>query len=343
MTDYKNIPYNFCWKTYLELNSDLNQNSTEENAKNHYEDFGFFENRRYKHCHDENVFSQKNMFNPSFFECNNKFYYLLRNETDISNWEKSVMTYTLYECDKYFNIRHWNFCDFIINKNRFKSINRKKLDKNYYAIEDIKIFNEPINNKIIGVCNILIKHDQPRIFRVGLVEINVDRNEIILLKIFNKFDINIKLKNSEKNWTLYKYDNEYFFIYTLFPLVIFKFNKDTLKITNHYSNNNLHLIKNFNLSDVGVDYKHILFSPTPLVKLSHNMYVMYVKSKNNDTYYKYYKWYFIIKNNNIEIITNPEIMLEGKCLYLNDVKTIDNQLIGFLGKNDSSFEFIKLK
>ena len=46
--NHSRIPNDFCWKSYLQLNQDLHQNSSEENAKTHYELYGFFENRIYK-------------------------------------------------------------------------------------------------------------------------------------------------------------------------------------------------------------------------------------------------------------------------------------------------------
>jgi hypothetical protein len=42
------IPDNFNWKMYLFLNSDLNQNCNEEEANNHYINYGIMEQRKYK-------------------------------------------------------------------------------------------------------------------------------------------------------------------------------------------------------------------------------------------------------------------------------------------------------
>ena len=385
MSYYKNIPEDFNWIAYVQLNPDLTQDIDEECAKNHYEQYGYMENRKYNYiCEkpwekekesyeweekesyeweekeeekfiskkrnnnyigDNSVLWEKNIYNPSVFQYNNNFYFLTRNETDINNWEISTMSYTLYNCDENLDINYGNFCEFIIDKNKFKKINRMHLTKFYFAIEDIKVFYEPINNKIIGTCNVLVKHTFPRMFRVGIVEIDVEKNQITLLHLFTKFNINIniKLKIAEKNWALYKYKHEYFLIYTLFPLIIFKMDPYTYKITKFYEDNNLQLIKNYNFSDVSDEYKHLFFSPTPLVKISYNTYIIYVKTKNNECNYKYYRWTLTIQNNSVEINTNFDLKFQGNCYYLNDVKSINNQIVGCFGIHDNNYEFIELE
>ena len=52
------ILIDFDWKTYLELNKDLN-NMNELEAKNHYEDYGYKENRKYKYKNIPDDFNPK--------------------------------------------------------------------------------------------------------------------------------------------------------------------------------------------------------------------------------------------------------------------------------------------
>jgi hypothetical protein len=70
---------------------------------------------------------------------------------------------------------------------------------------------------------------------------------------------------------------------------------------------------------------------------------MYVKTKNNECNYKYYRWTLTIQNNSVEINTNFDLKFQGNCYYLNDVKSINNQIVGCFGIHDNKYEFLELE
>ena len=134
-------------------------------------------------------------FNPSVFIYKKNLYTLIRCETDVSNWNNSKLAYKLCKLDSKFNILTTKICTFKINNEIFKiTPNRLLLKKNIYCIEDIKILKYNINNKILGVTNILLQQEPYRIFRVGLIELDIEKNIIKLIKIL-EID---KMENTEK-------------------------------------------------------------------------------------------------------------------------------------------------
>ena len=95
--------------------------------------------------------------------------------------------------DTNLNVLTSNQCTFKVNNEMFK-VDPRKSFKRANAYEDIKIIKHNINNKIIGVANILLQQKNPRIFRVGLIELNVDSATIELIKILEIDNIMILKK-----------------------------------------------------------------------------------------------------------------------------------------------------
>jgi len=79
---YKNIPNDFDWKLYSNLNNDLNF-TNEQEAIYHYEFYGFFEKRRYKYDNIPNDFNWK-----TYIELNNdlKIYSEIEAKKHYSNY-----------------------------------------------------------------------------------------------------------------------------------------------------------------------------------------------------------------------------------------------------------------
>ena len=133
--------------------------------------------------------------NPTIFRYKNFFFSLIRCETNVIKWNNSKLSYKLCKLDNNFNIITSNICIFKIKNEIFKiSPERLLLKKNRYCIEDIKIIKDNINDKIIGVANVLIQQKPYRIFRVGLIELNINTNIIKLIKILEVDNMN----NTEK-------------------------------------------------------------------------------------------------------------------------------------------------
>ena len=274
--------------------------------------------------------------NPTIFKHKENFFSLIRCETDVVKWNNSKLSYKLCMLDKNFNILKSEQCTFKINNEIFKTTDARKLIKNNrYCIEDIKIIKHNINNKILGVSNILIQQNNPRIFRVGLVELNIDTNTIELIKIL-EID---NMHNTEKNWFVIKNNNKFLVIYKLFPTCeIYELNIndftmkkylkfDTSKTITKYSN----LLKN-----IHTNYKNLYFTPSGLIDSNNDNNVLIIKTKKDDNYYYYYKLILNLSEKKIDIL--PNLLFSGKKYYLNDSLIYNNKVIGCFGINDKNYE-----
>lgn len=278
--------------------------------------------------------------NPTLFRYNNKFYSLIRCETDVINWSKSKLSYKLCNLDDKLNVLTSELCTFKINNKLFKTTSeRRSLKTNEYCIEDIKIIKHNINGKILGVSNILIQQNNPRIFRVGLIELNINTNTIELIKIL-EID---NMDNTEKNWFVFKNNNKFLVIYKLCPtckiyeldITDFTIKKyvefDTKEIINKYD----YLLKN-----ISPYYKNLYFTPSCIINNGNgngnDNYILIVKIKRNWYDYDYYKLILNLTEKKIDII--PELLFSGKKYYLNDALVYNNKVIGCFGINDQNYE-----
>jgi hypothetical protein len=297
--------------------------------------------------HNNNIIK----FNPSIFNFLDQNYLLIREETDTNNWIESILSYSLCKLDENLNIIERKSCSFDINNKKYNIINRLSIFKDYYAIEDIKVFSNLINNNIIGIANILCKEtnydinnkmwgNEKRIFRVGVVNININTKTIKLIKIL---DIsNFELENEEKNWALFENNNNYYMIYSLFPLRIFKLDTNSWTLEPYYYSDNFDLLSTLNFDNLSKFYKKIFYSPTTPIKMSENEYIIIVKKKLENDVYNYYKFKLIFKNNEIKVIIDNNILFSGLKLYLNDVKKINNDIIACFGINDKNYKLEKI-
>lgn len=278
-------------------------------------------------------------FNPTIFNHNNQVFALIRNETNTKIWDKSVLSYSICKLDTNLNILDSDSCRFKINNEIFTSIKRDDLRKDRYCIEDVKILKLKINNKIIGVANILIQHKSPRIFRVGLVELNINDNTLELIKILEVDNMN----DTEKNWFLFEKDNTMFVIYKLFPkLVLYQLNKDDFSLSLYKIEDTSYIIdKNIDLfSNLSQYYSNLYFTPCNIINESDQTYTLIVKKKTNMDWYEYYKLSFNFDDLTMHLF--PKILFSGYKCYLNDIKTINNELIGCFGISDIQYKFINL-
>jgi len=273
---------------------------------------------------------------------------LLREETHntTKTWKDSTCAYSLSKLNDNLEVIDYDYCEFNINNNKYNKIIRKEVAKDYYVIEDIKVYHKLINNKIIGICNVLMEHYTPRRFCVGLVEIiiNNDQTEIKLLHILEIQH----MQEIEKNWVLFEHNNEYYFLYRLFPqLIIYKFDIKNFKLEHYQSSDTFDLIKNTDIvNNLDRYYRHMFLTPcTSMIQLNNNMFLLYCKKKEDDMFYKYYNCMIIIdKDTNFRLIfINQEINSTENNSYLNDIKLINNRLIKCYGINDNSYKIITEK
>lgn len=278
--------------------------------------------------------------NPSVFIYKDNFYSLIRCETDVGNWNNSKLSYKLCILDKNFNVLTSKQCTFKINNEIFKITDARKLiKKNRYCIEDIKMIKHNINGKSLGVANILLQQRQdgkPRIFRVGLIELNIITNTIELIKIL-KID---NMNNTEKNWFVFKHDNKFLVIYKLCPICkIYELNLtdftmkkyiefDTREVINKYD----YLFKN-----ISCYYKDLYLSPACMIKSnSDSIYNLIVKIQDKNLHYYYYKLILNLSEKKIDILS--DLLFSGKKYFLNDSLIYNNRLIGCFGVNDQNYE-----
>lgn len=270
-------------------------------------------------------------FNSTIFKYNNNIYNLVRSETNVSLWNRSIFTYNLHKLDKNLNILSIMECYFNINNNKFNSLMRRDINVNNYAIEDIKYFKTE-NNIIYGIANILLKTTPNRIFRVCIVSIDVQNLEIKLIKILEKENNT----NCEKNWTIYQYNKEYFIITNLFPiLIIYKLTKDyTLElyksIETYYEIENTDIIHNLNDT-----YKKLyLTSCQSLIDLNNNYKLIICKKRDNKNNYLYYYCIYRLIDNKLIFIN--KLLDSGFKKYLNNINEINGNFIKCYGISDKT-------
>ena len=127
---YENIPNDFDWKVYIELNEDL-YNMTELEAKTHYEIYGFYEKRLYKLDYIFDI----------FIYCGAKCGGSTLSKTFINNSYKTLHLHT----SLFTNI---NLLNKYISQNKnniFDIINNNKQNKYVYIIDS---YRNPIERKI---------------------------------------------------------------------------------------------------------------------------------------------------------------------------------------------------
>lgn len=274
--------------------------------------------------------------NPTIFKINNEFYSLIRCESDVVKWNNSELSYNFCKLDEDFNVLTTELCTFKINENIFKGINRKSLKKDNYCIEDIKILKYNLNNKIVGIANVLIQQKPYRIFRLGLIEFNVDTKTIELIKILEVDNMN----NNEKNWLVLKHNNKFLIIYSLFPKCkIYELNITTFKMNIYKEFNTQEIINKYDylVKDLNKYYLNFYFTPSGIIKNNNDgTYILIVKVRKSNNNYCYYKLILNLTNDTVDLI--PELLFTGFKYYLNDILIQNNKIIGCFGVGDKVYE-----
>jgi hypothetical protein len=276
-------------------------------------------------------------FNPSIFEFKNKKYILLRGETQNNyNFNDSIFSYSLCNLDDKNKIIKKNKCSIIYEDNKYTEILRSTCNKSNILPEDIKIFPFLINNKIIGFANLLYEINPSRM-NVGLIELNIEKYQIKIIKIYNLYNSYL----IEKNWSIFTYLKKYYVIYSVFPyLIIYEFNIKNYELTLYQKTYTFNQIAyEIDFRNINNNYKHIFLTLCSFpIEVEKNKFLIFVKKRCNTNIYEYYKSFLIFKNNKFEIIFENNIIFAEKMLYLNDIKKINNKFLMCFGVNDSSFK-----
>jgi hypothetical protein len=269
--------------------------------------------------------------NPTIFNYNNNLYSLVRHDTKVGQWPKSKLSYSLNLLNDDLKVLSTKKCIFNVNGNLYDSLIRTEVGENKYALEDLKYFIAEDGN-IFCLCNVLIQN-RPRRFRVGLVKVHIDRNEIELVKIL-EVD---KMSNDEKNWICFIKDQERYIIYSIFPrLVIYKMDKE-YNLNLHQTIDTFDEIKNTDVvNDLNRYYKKLYLTPcmSP-IKLKHDYMLLYCKKREKSNIYKYY--YCILRTSDWKLFFINKLITSGQKKYLNFVNVINNSIYECWGLNDRDY------
>ena len=276
-------------------------------------------------------------FNPTILIYKEDFYSLIRCESDVTEWTKSKLSYKLCKLDNNFNILTSNLCTFKINNEIFTTTTeRDSIKKDRYCIEDIKIIKHSINDEIIGVANILIQQKPYRIFRVGLIKLNIDINRIELIKILEVDNMN----DTEKNWLVFKHNNKFLVIYKLFPSCkIYELNITDFTMRNYKEFDTKYIINKYDylLKNINHYYNNLYFTPSCILDNDNNgNYILIVKVRKSNNNYYYYNLILNFDNFYIDIL--PKLLFSGNKYYLNDLMIYNNNIIGCFGIEDKKYE-----
>lgn len=286
--------------------------------------------------HDSQIILME--FNPTLFKENECIYALVRNETDTKKWNDSQFSYKLKLLDEdTLKVRETYDCEFEIEGNIFQSLSRKEIKDKKYCIEDIKVLQEKVNDDILGTCNVLIQTTPKRIFRCGIVKIDIEKKRIILLKVLCVDNMG----PLEKNWSVFSTRESFYLIYTIFPeFVIYTLDMKTFTLKFYTKFDNRNISKNTNImKKCNINYRNICLTCSTLVPIENEKFLMICKSRKQNNDYIYYSAIFSFKEKSFEII--KEDIYVGHKLYLNDVKQIDKTIYECWGINDESYKIIK--
>ena len=269
--------------------------------------------------------------NPTLIPYNNSFYLLVRKETDIQNFENSILRYELHFMNHNFQTSHKEDCLFEYNDHIYSKVSRSEWKENEIGFEDIK-FLFIKNKKIYGISNILFHQKNPRLFRVGIIEINIKTKILKLYKVLETKN----MSNTEKNWVLYPFRKKYYIITHLIPyLKIYELSSNFQLIpkVNEYIYN----INSFLLSRLHRDYKTLFLSPCQSpIQIHENYLLLFCKKKLENCFYQYYICMINLKNYRLRTI--PILIEEGYKMYLNSVHVVKGKIIGCYGIGDRDYE-----
>jgi predicted GH43/DUF377 family glycosyl hydrolase len=266
--------------------------------------------------------SNGGVYNPGFLKFNNKRYVISRVENLTENergtdemWIKSTSVPHITELDENLNI--------------VKSIKLNVIG-DYKRVEDFRLFQH--KNKLYSN-HILIGADR-KIYPV-VSEINLEQKT---LSIIGKVNIDIELKNVEKNWIFFEKEEKLYLIYSLNPMIVYEVFLEDLSSKK---------VKN-QIFDIDWTKEGYLSSSTNPIKVSNDRYIMGIHSRDRN---KIYHQGFLVFDNNFNIINcSKEPYLSGgdfdginKNVIYTSAITLEENLICFAGDGDIKTILIEFK
>ena len=275
--------------------------------------------------------------NPTIFLYQDILYSLVRKETDVINWNESILSYELNILhQKNCKIKLKSFpCSFQVDTKKFKSIHRKKIAFPYYAIEDIK-FAFIKNNKIYGISNVLLQQRPFRRFQVGMIEINIEDKNLILIKLLEKPN----MTNQEKNWTIYSFQKKTYIITNLLPKLEIYELTDKFELIPTIVKESIYDYK-FLKFRLHSNYKNLILTPCQsLYQIEQDLFLILLKRRLSGNFYEYYYGYFNPKN--FQLFLNINRWDRGYKKYLNSFQVIRNNYYYCYGIGDKEYKIHQL-
>lgn len=296
-------------------NGITNINKTIVNLLNY--DYNIFSNMKFY----KNILNSKKTYNftDSFnHECNGIINKMLSSSNSIIPYNDGYLMNVRY-VNYYYNDNYKIVVDnniitinkmCILDKNFNITSSKIFLNENsnklYVGIEDLRIFKNCENNKIMGIGTIQKKNNN---LGIGILDydIELDTHNIIEL------DCEFEKKDCEKNWIFFNYNNSLSVIYSWFPLKICKIQNDLLCLIE--TKTMPKIFKNCRGSTCGFEYNNEIWFIVHMVSYEHprHYYELFVVFDKNMNLLKY-SCPFKLSNCCIEyclsiIVTDNEIII----------------------------------
>lgn len=221
---------------------------------------------------------------------------------------------------------------FIEITNDFKLLNDKWFKLNfdsrmYIGIEDIRIFNDSVNDKLLFIGTGYHKSNN-----IGIVNGNYDlnNNELIYTEIIPNFCNN----NCEKNWVYVDYQNSTHIIYNWYPLNICKIDDNTKTLVEVDKKETPLIFSRVRGSTCGYKYKKNIMNnnENDANNISLKMedceiwFVVHIVSYEQPRHYYHM---FVVFDNNMNLLRySAPFKFEGDCIeYCLGIIVEDNQVI----------------
>ena len=328
------LPIEFDWNAYLTINSDIGKiYSTEEQAKEHYIKYGYYEKRIY--CYPNTINSLISLYhNENRFNLNIDLFYLSSEHLKMcKDKEKYIQT----DLKSYYDIKNkFNLNNNIINNN-YNSydknifINENEIEQNINSIKtqineiDLNVYNSFLvifdaPDDIYGGCKTFIN---TIIYKYG------SKNNFLIVKKNHKNNNEIIINISNKYYIKEKY-NEYSF----FDFLINNFNKIEKIFVNHFlkfSHTFIQKILAINKEKTLITHDQFLFNN---LQSPHDLIDIYLNNNNKSNYINYFDNIITQNEQNVYLFNNylnlkniiisplPDYMNSDQIIHTNNSNTV---------------------
>lgn len=334
MDNFENVPHDFNWKTYLELNLDLTQNIDEYECKKHYNIYGYKEKRNYKKIDDTISIMQNNILNnydiDSDFDwktykllnpdlpqnLDEKTYikhYILHGKNEKRKYKIEYLKYNLYVNDFLFIVSNNMGILFFINNNDIRENssniyleNEENFEVNSLNKNDqLHQLNESVDFDLLY--DIIIRSD-----------LTTNKNKVIDKTIFDFQEINKMITENMQNLYIFQIqENGKIIIYNNIGVNIYK---NTFEIQPTLLNINRYKFIHLWLSQMKNEINNI-----KQIQCKNTILINYVFDNSNmlNLYYQscmfYFTNFFCIEND-----LNIFFIVENENINLKSYTSVDN-------------------